>query len=72
MTTKTRKYEVTAAFSVNRKLTKRELDGIVHAIAVQVEEPWDQRKDQRCTYKVGSIKIVTKHEGCKITERGNK
>ncbi len=48
-------YGIGISFNTNRKLSQDELDQLVNAVAVQIEEPAGLNGDKRATFTVSGI-----------------
>jgi hypothetical protein len=53
-------YGIQFEFTVDRELSEEELDNIINAVSVQVEEPAGLNGEKRATFTVSDLLITSK------------
>lgn len=50
-------YRISIRFDTSRLISEEELGRIMHAVAVQVEEPYDGDNDTRATFSTAAVEV---------------
>lgn len=56
-------YGIGISFNTNRKLSQDELDQLINAVAVQIEEPSGLNEDKRAAFTVSDLAVDVWHTG---------